>query len=196
MLAMRKRNAAGGPRGPASGKPKGERHRLMVIERGDRLASPHLQRLARSLIAHLHNSRMLKPEFAESIGISGSQFRYVRSRVANPSIQMLATIASKLKVPLYELLEEGKLENRRDLSAEEMTEHLSVILKRKADESGLPKEEFAKLVNLSVPQLYVMLRGDSNPSLLVLVELANRLGLGLWQLLGVEPVKEEASAQA
>jgi len=139
---------------------------------------------------------MLKPEFAESIGISGSQFRYVRSRVANPSIQMLATIASKLKVPLYELLEEGKLENRRDLSAEEMTEHLSVILKRKADESGLPKEEFAKLVNLSVPQLYVMLRGDSNPSLLVLVELANRLGLGLWQLLGVEPVKEEASAQA
>jgi hypothetical protein len=36
-----------------------------------------------NLVAHLEKSGMKKPEFAESIGMSGSQFRYVRSRAAS-----------------------------------------------------------------------------------------------------------------
>ena len=81
----------------------------MVNSIEDRLASPHLERLAKNLVAHLEESGMTKPEFAESIGMSGSQFRYVRSRAANPSIEMLAKISAKLKTPLYELLEDCQL---------------------------------------------------------------------------------------
>ena len=161
----------------------------MVASIEDRLASPHLERLAKKLIARLEESGMTKPEFAESIGMSGSQFRYVRSRVANPSIETLAKISAKLKTPLYELLEDAKLGRRRALSAKQMAKSLSTIVKQKYDESGLEKEAFAETIGVSLPQLYLMLRGDANPSLLVVVEIAKRLRIGMWELLGVEPVR-------
>jgi transcriptional regulator with XRE-family HTH domain len=185
---MNKKRTGGAAQGRKTTKPTGDHRRLMVSSMEDRLASPHLERLATNLIAHLEESGMTKPEFAKSIGMSGSQFRYVRARVANPSIEMLATISAKLKTPLYELLEDCRLGNRRNLSGKQMTKHLSVILKRKHLESGLEKEEFAKIIGVSLPQLYLMLRGDSNPSLLVVAEIARRLGIGLWELLGVEAV--------
>ena len=96
----------------------------MVNSIEDRLASPHLERLAKNLVAHLEESGMTKPEFAESIGMSGSQFRYLRSRAANPSVEMLAKISAKLKTPLYELLEDCQLGHRRNLSAKQMTKNL------------------------------------------------------------------------
>lgn len=186
---MNKKRATGGSRGRETAKPKEEHHRLMVNSIEDRLASPHLERLAKNLVLHLEQSGMKKPEFADSIGMSGSQFRYVRSRVANPSIEMLAKISAKLKTPLYELLEDAKLGRRRNLSAKQMSKSLAVIVKKKYAESGLDKEEFAKVIGVSLPQLYLMLRGDSNPSLLVVVEIARRLGVGMWELLGVEPTR-------
>jgi transcriptional regulator with XRE-family HTH domain len=163
----------------------------MVNSIEDRLASPHLERLAKNLIAHLEKSGMKKPEFAESIGMSGSQFRYVRSRAANPSIEMLAKISAKLKTPLYELLEDCKLGHRRNLSAKQMNKNLSMVVNRKYADSGLDKEQFAKVIGVSLPQLYLMLRGDSNPSLLIVIEIARRLGIGMWELLGVEPMQVE-----
>ena len=186
---MTKRRAAGGSRGRKTTKPTGEHHRLMVNSIEDRLASPHLERLAKNLVAHLEESGMTKPEFAESIGMSGSQFRYVRSRTANPSIEMLAKISAKLKTPLYELLEDCQLGHRRNLSAKQMTKNLSVVVKRKYADSGLDKEQFAKVIGVSLPQLYLMLRGDANPSLLIVIEIARRLGIGIWELLGVEPMQ-------
>jgi transcriptional regulator with XRE-family HTH domain len=186
---MNKRRATGGARGRKTAKPKGDHQRLMVNSIEDRLASPHLERLAKNLIAHLEESGMTKPEFAESIGMSGSQFRYLRSRVANPSIEMLAKISVKLKTPLYELLEDAKLGRRRDLSAKQMAKSLAMIVKKKYDESGLEKEAFAKEIGVSLPQLYLMLRGDANPSLLVVIEIARRLGVGMWEFLGVEPIR-------
>lgn len=161
----------------------------MVNSIEDRLASPHLERLAKNLVAHLEESGMKKPEFAEWIGMSGSQFRYVRSRVANPSIEMLAKISAKLKTPLYELLEDAKLGRRRDLSAKQMAKSLAATIKKKYLESGLEKEAFAEEIGVSLPQLYLMLRGDANPSLLAVIEMARRLGLGMWELLGVELIR-------
>ena len=126
--------------------------------------------------------------------MSGSQFRYVRSRAANPSIETLAKISAKLKTPLYELLEYCQLGHRRNLSAKQMTKNLSVIVKKKYADSGLDKEQFAKFIGVSLPQLYLMLRGDSNPSLLIVIEIARRLGVGMWELLGVEPMQVEEPA--
>ena len=102
---------------------------------------------------------------------------------------MLAKISAKLKTPLYELLEDCQLGHRRNLSGKQMAKNLSVILKGKYLESGLDKEQFAKVIGVSLPQLYLMLRGDSNPSLLVVAEIARRLGIGMWELLGVEPIQ-------
>ena len=187
---MNKGRVAGGARGRNT-PPPGEHHRLMVNSIEDRLASPHLERLAKNLITHLEKSGMTKPEFAESIGMSGSQFRYVRSRAANPSIEMLGKISAKLKTPLYELLEDCRLGHRRNLSAKQMTKNLSMVVKRKYAESELDKEQFAKVIGVSLPQLYLMLRGDSNPSLLIVIEIARRLGIGMWELLGVEPMQVE-----
>ena len=50
----------------------------------------------------------------------------------------------------------------------------------------MSKQDFAKMLNVSLPQLYLITDGTSNPSLLVVVELAKRLGMSLWELLGVE----------
>lgn len=186
---MNKRRVTGGARGRKTATPKGEYQRLIVHSIEDRLASPHLERLAKNLIEHLDESGMTKPDFAASIGMSGSQFRYVRSRAANPSIEMLAKISAKLKTPLYELLEDAKLGRRRDLSAKQMAKNLAAIVKKKYEESGLEKEAFAEEIGVSLPQLYLMLRGDANPSLLGVIEIAKRLSVGMWELLGVEPIR-------
>lgn len=102
---------------------------------------------------------------------------------------MLAKISAKLKTPLYELLEDAELGRRRDLSAKQMGKSLATIVKIKYEESGLEKEAFAEAIGVSLPQFYLMLRGDANPSLLVVVEIARRLDLGMWELLGVEPIR-------
>jgi len=72
-----------------------------------------------------------------------------------------------------------------------MTKNLSMVVKKKYAVSGLDKEQFAKVIGVSLPQLYLMLRGDSNPSLLTVIEIARRLGVGMWELMGVEPVGVE-----
>lgn len=159
----------------------------MIISIEDRLASHYLERLSKNLTARLDRSGLKKPEFAAAIGMSGSQFRYIRARVANPTIRMLATIAGNLEIPLYELLEDAPLGDRRDLTAEEMIEALSVVVKHKFDRSGMSNKEFAKFIAVSVPQFYLILRGVSNPSLLAVEEIAKRVNVGIWQLLGVEP---------
>jgi transcriptional regulator with XRE-family HTH domain len=178
-----------GKRARSGAGPKGDRHRLIVISIADRLASPHLQTLAKKLIAKHETSGLTKPEFAEKIGMSGSQFRYVRRCLANPSIVKLATIAKALNTPLYELLENDSLGDRKNLSGPKMVDHFAAVVNQRYKQSGLNKNEFAKLICVSLPQLYLILNGTSNPSLLVVVGIGDRLGLGLWELLGVEPLR-------
>jgi transcriptional regulator with XRE-family HTH domain len=167
----------------------------MVISIEDRLASPYLKTLSKNLTSMQEKSGLKKPDFAEFIGMSGSQFRYVRARAANPSIDMLATIAKRLKMPLYELLENDKLAHRRNPSAAEMNEVLSAIVKEKYKASGLANDEFANYIGVSIPQFYLILRGVANPSLLVVAEIAKRLNVGMWQLLGVEPVEVQDAVE-
>lgn len=163
------------------------RQRMTVVSIEKRLESTLLQNLIGNLIAELSKSGMTKPAFAEKIGISGSQFRYLRSGVANPSIGMLAAIAERLQKPLYELLENRPLESRRNLSGKEMNEAFSATVKARYAESGMSYAEFAEYLGVSVPQFYLILRGVSNPAFLMVEQIARRLVIGLWVLLGVEP---------
>jgi len=158
----------------------------MVISLEERLASPYLARLSRNLISRLERSGMKKPDFAASIGMSGSQFRYIRGRAANPTIRTLASISKRLGIPLYELLEDAPLRDRRNPSADKMVATLSSVVKHKFHASGMSNKEFANFISMSLPQFYLIIRGESSPSLLVVEEIANRLELRLWQLLGVE----------
>ena len=181
----------------AGGKTEADRRRrLMVVTIADRLESRHLANLANRLIAELTKSGLTKPEFAESIGMSGSQFRYARRRLINPSILMLSEISKKLRIPLYELLEAKPARNRKNPSGQKMIETIGAVVNRCYRESGLTKQDFAKFVNVSLPQLYLITDGVSNPSLLVLVKLAERLDISLWELLGVEPPRKPVSRAA
>jgi transcriptional regulator with XRE-family HTH domain len=169
------------------------RRRLMVVTIADRLESPYLANLSNRLIAEQAKSGLSKPEFAEFVGMSGSQFRYVRRRLGNPSITMLAEISKKLRVPLYELLEAKPVRARKNPSGPKMVETIGAVVNERFRRSGLTKQEFAKFLNVSLPQLYLITDGVSNPSLLVLVELAERLDISLWELLGVEPTRKAAN---
>ena len=162
-----------------------QRKTIVSIER--RLESRLLQNLVNNVIVELNKSGLTKPEFAAKIGISGSQFRYLRSGVANPSIGMLATIAERLQQPLFELLESRPLEHRRNLSGAEMNAAFSATVKARYSESGMSYDEFAEYLGVSVPQFYLILRGVSNPALLMVEQIAQRLVIDLWVLLGVEP---------
>ncbi|QGM95981.1 helix-turn-helix domain-containing protein (plasmid) [Methylocystis rosea] len=178
----------------AGGKAEADRRRrLMVVTIADRLDSPYLANLANRLIAEHAASGLSKPEFAEFVGMSGSQFRYVRRRLGNPSITMLAEISKKLRVPLYELLEAKPVRDRKNPSGAKMVETIGAVVNERFRNSGLTKQEFAKFLNVSLPQLYLITDGVSNPSLLVLVELAERLDISLWELLGVESARKPAS---
>ena len=70
----------------------------------ERRRSPYLVALAATLIRYEQRSGLKKPEFAETIGISESQYRSIRRKASNPSIIQLATIAGKLRIPLFTLL--------------------------------------------------------------------------------------------
>ena len=168
------------------------RQRKTIVSIEQRLESRLLQNLVDNILVELGNSGLTKPAFAAKIGISGSQFRYLRSGVANPSIGMLATIAERLQRPLYELLESRPLEHRRNLSGEEMNEALSAAVKARYAESGMSYDEFAKYLGVSVPQFYLILRGVSNPALLIVEQIARRLVIDLWVLLGVETKPQRA----
>ena len=80
-------------------------HRKIIITEKDMLRSPRLERLADRLLSLQNDSGLTKPEFAAFLGISGSQFRYLRRRLTNPSIHSLAHISTQVKIPLYQLLE-------------------------------------------------------------------------------------------
>ena len=96
-------------------------HRKIIITEKDMLRSPLLERLADRLLSLQNDSGLTKPEFAAFLGISGSQFRYLRRRLTNPSIHSLAHISTQVKIPLYQLLENTPLGNRKRLSGEQMS---------------------------------------------------------------------------
>ena len=100
---------------------------------------------------------------------------------------MLANIAKRLNKPLYELMKNGPLEHRHNPSGEEMNEAFSTTVKARYSESGMSYAEFAEYLGVSVPQLYLILRGVSNPAFLIVEQIARRLVIDLWVLLGVEP---------
>jgi transcriptional regulator with XRE-family HTH domain len=62
---------------------------------------------------------------------------------------------------------------------------LSATIAARYRESGMSYKEFAALLGVSIPQLYLVLRGVSNPPILTVVDLARRLALDPWILLGV-----------
>lgn len=144
-----------------------------------------LHKLAKRLSTAVDASSLRKPEFAERLGISPSQFRALRSAKANPSLRTVSQIARALGLPLFELLENRPLGAGRDLSADEMNAILSGTIAARYRESGMSYKEFAALLGVSIPQLYLMLRGVSNPPILTVVDLARRLALDPWILLGV-----------
>ena len=156
----------------------------------ERRRSPYLIALAATLI------RYRTAQWVEKAGVRRDHrhFRvavpHIRRKASNPSIIQLATIAGKLRIPLFTLLGVD-VPGGKKLSGLKMTAHIALVVGRKCQESGLDRIVFAKKIGVSVPQFYIMLDGRSNPMLLVADALATRLGVTLWQLLGVSPIAEK-----
>jgi len=167
---------------------------LIVSSIADRKESPLIAELARRLEYEQDKSGKLKPEFAAWIGMSGSQYRYVRAREANPTIEALYRMASALNLSVYELLEGKPLGERRNLDRWQMGKAFGEVFSAKMEASGMKREEFIKVVNVSLAQYHIVVRGLVNPTILTAVEIARRLDLTVWQLLGVEPWDGPAKA--
>jgi transcriptional regulator with XRE-family HTH domain len=160
--------------------------RKIVVTKADMVNSARLERLAKRLTKLHKASGMTKPQYAEFLGVSGSQFRYLRRGRVNPSIHALASLAKRTRIPLYELLEDASLGARKSLSGPQMSENLGKMIARCQKASGLTKEEFADWIDVAFSQFFKIVKGRCNPSLLVSEHIAKRLGMTLWQLLGVE----------
>jgi transcriptional regulator with XRE-family HTH domain len=99
-----------------------------------------------------------------------------------------------VKIPLYQLLENKPLGNRKRPTGQQMSACFGKTVSRYYAASGLSKQEFADKIDVGFSQLYVVMKGESNPSLLVAEEIAKRLGITLWQLLGVESMGSHSYA--
>jgi transcriptional regulator with XRE-family HTH domain len=171
-----------------------KRHpRKIVVTKEDMLDSPRLARLATRLIQLREASGLTHPVFAESLGISRSTLANLRRRQANPTIHSLAQISEKAGISLYELLEDAPLGRRKNLSGEEMTESFGKVVGRLREANGQTKVRFADSIQVAWPHVYRIIKGRSNPTLLVAEHIAKRLGLTLWQLLGVESIPDSKS---
>jgi hypothetical protein len=71
---------------------------------------------------------------------------------------MPTTIAARAKMPLYELLNNEMLGKWRNPIVEEMNKALSVVAKAKYKASGMPMDEFAKRIGVSVPRFFLIIR--------------------------------------
>jgi transcriptional regulator with XRE-family HTH domain len=167
----------------------GNHPRKIRVTKADILDSPRLERLAKRLAVLQESSGLPKPEFAGKIGISNSTFHKLRYRTANPTVQTLADIGARVDIPLYELLENASLGPRKNLSGEQMTINFGAAVARFLDTSGESKVAFAERIHVAWPHVYRIIDGRSNPTWLVAEHIARRMGLTVWQLLGIEPLR-------
>jgi hypothetical protein len=105
----------------------------------------------------------------------------------------LAELSENAGISLYELLEDVPLGPRKNLSGEEMTGSFGKVVARLIKANGQTKLKFADSIQVAWPQVYRIINGRSNPTLLVAEHIAKRLGLTLWQLLGVESIPDSKS---
>jgi transcriptional regulator with XRE-family HTH domain len=166
---------------------------MIVVTKEDMLNSPRLARLARRLDELQQASGLTYPLFAQSLGISRSTLGNLRRREANPTIHSLAQLGENAGISLYELLEDAPLGRRKNLSGEEMTGSFGKVVARFINANGQTKLKFADSIQVAYPQLYRIMNGQSNPTLLVAEHIAKRLGLTLWELLGVESIPNSKS---
>jgi transcriptional regulator with XRE-family HTH domain len=99
-----------------------------------------------------------------------------------------------VRIPLYQLLENKPLGNRKRLSGQQMSACFGKTVSRFYAVSGRSKQEFADKIDVGFSQLFVVMNGESIPSLLVAEEIAKRLGITVWQLLGVESMDNHSYA--
>ena len=76
--------------------------------------------------------------------MSGSQYRYVRAREANPTIEALYRMASALNLSVYELLEGKPLGERRNLDRWQMGKAFGEVFSAKMEASGISERSSSK----------------------------------------------------
>ena len=120
------------------------------------------------------------------IGVSDSELRYLLHQEANPTIAVLCHLALELRTSLFELLEGEALLGRPNASAEEMGSSLARAVRAQFQASSLSEAQFAAEIGISDALLMKALFVPSDMPILRADEIAERFGVALWHLLGVE----------
>jgi transcriptional regulator with XRE-family HTH domain len=194
----KKSRGAGSPPAKEERKDRGYRPkgRDYQKERQELLQSSVVKNIADHIILATEASGMRKSDFSTLVlGISYTQFREIKRRVGNPTLQTLEKIASALKITLPELFEPPPAVKRRQAPANRYEDHLDAlgeVIFEHWERSGMTKLDFARQIKLSQPQFYKIQNGTAPVLLLTLVRVAEQLGISVAELLGEERPKRGA----
>lgn len=163
-------------------------YKRLHFPRDVRATTPILVGLAQTLVTLHKNSGLKKPEYAKRIGVSGAAFRMLRNRSANPKLDRLFNMSIRLQIPLCALCGVEDVAGRL-IATEHALKHMAVVIGERTAKIGTADADRAKFLGISLLQFGLIRRLEASPSLLVCEAIAGRLGITIWELLGVDASK-------
>jgi len=121
-------------------------------------------------------------DFAQKIGISTSYLSEIERGKKKPSLKTLNKIASTFNINKYNLLQQNGDNEERDKRPLKLGEKIRLV----REEKGLKLEEAAQKIGISTSYLSEIERGNVNPSIEILKEIANTFEVSLNIFLGKE----------
>lgn len=146
---------------------------------------PILVGLAQTLATLQKKSGLKKPEYAKSLGISGAAFRMLRSCSANPKLDRLFEMSIRLQIPLCTLCGDDEVRGRL-IATDHALKHMALVIGEMTATIGATDADKAKFLGISLLQFYLIRRLEAGPPLLMCEEMAARLGISVWEFLGVD----------
>lgn len=146
---------------------------------------PILVGLAKTLAVLQKKSGLQKPEYAKKLGISSATFRMLRNCSANPKLDPLFEMSIRLQIPLCTLCDAEGVRGRL-ISTDHALKHMALVIGEMTATVGATDADKAKFLGISLLQFYLIRRLEASPPLLVCEEMAGRLGISVWEFLGVD----------
>jgi hypothetical protein len=146
---------------------------------------PILVGLAKTLAVMQKKSGLKKPEYAKTLGISGAAFRMLRNCSANPKLDPLFEMSIRLQIPLCALCGAEEVRGRL-IATDHALKHMALVISEMTATVGATDADKSKFLGISLLQFYLIRRLEASPPLLVCEEMAGRLGISVWEFLGVD----------
>jgi len=130
-----------------------------------------------------------KPEFAETIGISESQYVHPPQGV-EPLDYPARDDCREIAHSIIHIARRRRARREKTVGLKNDCAYRA-RRRQKCEESGLDRIVFAKKIGVSVPQFYIMLDGRSSPMLLVADAACDARGCNPVAIVGVSPIAKK-----